>query len=252
MKNNVVNVILYSLAAAAVVAAYGVAAYFGYAKAKDAEIRHIEFVISTTSTAYADASLIADERLPYYEGYLGAKKADVDLSILEDNLRFHDRLENCECYISHDTTLVVCIEPNEVILDFCRKKDSKTHQYSSATGKIFAGDEGSYTIVGREPLKVYGPAPLDEEHWLRSMINFSKSYYRDPLLHGNIESVTVLEDGSLVLNQKDCPTTVIYGNFFSQKDKLQRYKTYLRALKPTGMEYKSVDVRYSDQLICKK
>ncbi|MCF0174961.1 MAG: hypothetical protein HUJ95_06445 [Bacteroidales bacterium] len=252
MKKNVTAIILYSLAAAIVVAAYVMAVISGQKKAEEAVIKEIKFIVDETTTAYADASVLADCSLPYYKPYLGASSTKADLQSLEERLKYHERMENCECYLQRDSILIIKLEPSEVILDFCESKDGAKHYYISPEGKVFSGNEEDYVIVNRAPLKVYGSAPLDDFGWIKKMISFSKAIFKDEVLSNNIESLNVLADGSLTFNQKDCDTVIIFGNFIGRKVKIERYKRYLSTLRNTELNYKSVDIRYANQLVCKR
>jgi len=196
----------------------------------------------------------------HYGAYIGQRLDSLQLHRIEDILDRQSAILKSEAYTTDDGTLNIRITQREPVVRFQRGDDGF---YADVKGFIFPLQDG-YTsrvpvIDGDIPLsggKDYKGAPVgsEETDWMHSVIGMLEYMQRSRIWAENIVQMHVDENGDLVLVPRDGDEVFIFGEPHSVADKFSRIEDYYRFIKPAKEEgyYKTVNVKYDNQIICKK
>ncbi len=93
-----------------------------------------------------------------------------------------------------------------------------------------------------------------EGHLLNQVYQLNELLRADPFLDALIEQIYLNKRGEMILSPKVGKQTILLGRFHNTADKLERLKTfYQEGLPYKGWRaYRSFDLRYSGQVVCKK
>ena len=77
---------------------------------------------------------------------------------------------------------------------------------------------------------------------------------KDDFLKKSITSIKIMPSGNVVLTNRDYDFKILFGKPIHVKEKLKNYKAfYKHAIKDTLVKnYKSINLIYTDQVVCKK
>lgn len=96
---------------------------------------------------------------------------------------------------------------------------------------------------------------LDGEgkEWLQNAISLAQAISTDSYWNRQIGQVDVASNGDFILYTNAGSQTVIFGDASEAGFKLKKLSAFYRNILPTekGPEYKTVNIKYGDQIICK-
>jgi cell division protein FtsQ len=194
-----------------------------------------------------------------YHAYVGLPLDSVDLDRIEKLVLSRSSIKSCEAWLTDDGILHMEISQREPVVRF---DDGHNGYYADATGYIFPlqsrGSAQVPVVEGRIPLKVergFKGMPEDPKQlaWLQQVIGLL-NYIHGSVWENNIKQITVNAGGDLVLIPWEGSEHFIFGEPVRIKEKLLLMRSYYEAVAPSREPgyYKTVDVRYRNQLVCRK
>lgn len=181
--------------------------------------------------------------------------SELNLHEIEEILLENPYLQEVDVYIDANGRLNISVEQRKPILRVINKQgvsyylhknggkmpvsNNFTPRVAVATGEIL--DNGKYA----------GPVESADIVELNKLARF---IHRDPFMKGLVDQVIVKSDGTYELVPKIENHTIWWGdgsNLEEKKRKLQLF--YKKGIKKAGWKsYKRVDLRFKDQIVCKK
>ena len=174
-----------------------------------------------------------------YRAYAGLPLDSVNLSDIERLVCAHSVVRECQAWLTDDGT---------------------NGYYADATGFVFPlqsrGTVDVPVVDGRIPMKIprgFKGAPENEAEkaWLDQMIGLV-NYIRGTVWEGNIVKMTVSANGNLILSPRRGNERFIFGEPVRVKEKIRLMKAYYECVEPVQPDYRTVDLRYRGQLVCRK
>lgn len=262
MRNgrNIAGTILGAAAVAVILVCLCVSA--GISKAKRAKTlcsgTEVEIADSAENRFVSEADI-----LEYMEKDYGKTEGipieDIDLKKMEDILDSQSAVLKSEAYCTKDGILHVKITQRIPVMRF--QKNGRRF-YGDANGYVFPIKEGkaSHVIVidGNIPIEMdnagKGRAVAGEEkEWMERMTEMVLYMEKHKIWSRNIVQIHVLGNGDMVLIPRDGTEKFLFGKPTDIEEKFALMESYYTGVVPAkGKDrYRSVDVRYRGQVICK-
>ena len=183
-----------------------------------------------------------------YGAYIGQRIDSLQLYRIEEILDRQSAILKSEAYATDDGMLNIHITQREPVVRF-QKGDEGF--YADANGFIFPLQSG-YT--SRVPI-VDGDIPLKGgEDYINSVIAMLDFMKRSRVWSENIVQIHADANGDLVLVPREGDERFIFGSPTGVAAKFSRIEDYYKYIKPSRDEgwYKTVNVKYDNQIICKR
>lgn len=195
-----------------------------------------------------------------YPGYIGKRLDSLDLHRIEDILDDQSAILKSEAFVTPDSKLNVRISQRQPVLRF-QKGDYGF--YVDARGYIFPLNgncpakvpviDGAVPVKCQEGFK--GRAQTEREvKWIGDLIDMMSWVSRSRTWKEAIVQIAVNEDGDLVLVPRTGREKFIFGAPDDVPAKFSRIEKYYEYIKPAVQDslYSSVNVKYDNQIICRK
>lgn len=203
---------------------------------------------------------IKDYMDKYYGAYIGQRLDSIRLHKVEAILDVQSAILKSEAYTTDDGMLNIRLTQREPVIRF--QKGSYGF-YADCNGFIFPLQENFTSQVpvmdGAVPIKSaegYKGAPGSEEErqWMAGVIALVDYMGKSRIWAENIVQMHVEDNGDIVMIPRQGNERFIFGSSFGVKDKFDRMSDYYRYILPEKGEgyYKTVNVKYDKQIICKK
>ncbi len=194
-----------------------------------------------------------------YRAYAGLPLDSVDLRRIEQIVCGHSAVRECESWLTDDGILHVCLSQRQPVVRF---QDSSNGYYSDAGGFLFPLQErGSVPVTvveGDLPLKIpkgFKGAPADaaQQLWLSRILHLV-SYMEGTVWQDNISRIHVNKDGDLVLYPLQGKERFLFGPPTRVEEKFALMEAYYESVVPAKGQgwYSLVDLRFREQLVCRK
>lgn len=189
----------------------------------------------------------------------GIPIGDIDLKKIESVLDSQSAVLKSEAYCTKDGTLHVDISQRVPVMRFQKGAASF---YADADGYVFPLKDGksSHVIVidGYIPLKTAGSGKGQavsgrEREWIERMTDMVLYMEKHKVWDRNIVQIHVQQNGDLILIPREGKEKFIFGKPSGIEEKFRLMESYYTGIVPAmGKDrYRSVDVRYRGQIICK-
>ena len=192
-----------------------------------------------------------------YRAYAGLPLDSVDLDRIEKLVQAHSVVRDCEAWLTDDGVLHVQLCQRQPVVRF---DDGTNGYYADATGFVFPlqarGSVEVPVVDGHIPMKIPRgfkgtPADAAEKQWLDQMVAMVNSI-TGTVWEDNIVRITVSRNRNLVLTPREGREQFIFGEPVRVQEKLRLMKAYYESVAPVKPDYRSVDLRYRGQLVCRK
>ena len=192
-----------------------------------------------------------------YRAYAGLPLDSVNLDQIEKLVCAHSVVRECQAWLTDDGILHVALSQRQPVVRF---DDGTNGYYADATGFVFPlqsrGTVDVPVVDGRIPMKIprgFKGTPQNEAEkaWLDKMIGVV-NHIRGTVWEGNIVKMTVSANGNLVLTPRQGNEQFIFGEPVHVKEKMSLMKAYYESVVPVQPDYRTVDLRYRGQLVCRK
>ena len=172
------------------------------------------------------------------------RKVGVDLSKIEKSINSNPMIERSEVVVSIDGVLKAVVKQKTPVGRIF--KDNKSY-YSDYKGGIMPLSEN---FTARVPL-VLGEISQKNEEDLSKLLRF---VYDDEFLKKNIIGVQIMRNGALKMQNRNFDYEIEFGNTQDFEQKFNNYKAfYQKAVLDSSLyNYKKIDLRFSQQVVCTK
>lgn len=213
----------------------------------------------SASNSLVDAGEIRRHLDKEYGKYRGRPADSVNLAKIERIIDGESAVRKSEAYMTRDGILNIYVTQRTPMIRFQKKNGGF---YADKEGFLFPLQPNYTSLVpiidGHIPLKAdsgYKGAPSDKKgkEWLDDIIALVK--YMDGSIWGeNIVQITVNEKGDLVMVPREGKEKFIFGKPESFEKKFEKIGYYYSHVKPSKEDgyYSSVNVKYDNQIICRK
>lgn len=208
------------------------------------------FVTTSDVRKYLDKS---------YGRLIGLPLDSIDLVKVEKIVDSRSAVLKSQAYVTRDSILNITVTQRRPVVRF-QKKDGGF--YADAEGYIFPL-QSSYAshvqiIDGEIPLAANSGYKGDiedpkEKAWFKSVMNVVNYIEGSKIWKGKIVQISVNAKGELILVPREGNEKFLFGqpNSLTEKfSKMEKYYTTIIPEKGTS-RYKTVDVRFANQIVCK-
>lgn len=177
-------------------------------------------------------------------GTLSVVKEKVDLNKIETALNEHGMIEKAEVFSSIDGSLSAQITQKTPIIRYLSDNDS---YYLDKNGSKMPLSEH---YSARVPIVV---GNLTKENQVQYLALFQE-IAQDNFLSKNISGIKILPSGNVIMQNRAYQYQIILGKPEAVKQKLNNYKGFFYyAIKDTLIKkYKSVNLKFTEQVVCNK
>lgn len=194
-----------------------------------------------------------------YRAYAGLPLDSVDLYRIESIITCHSAVRDCEAWLTDNGILHVQISQREPLV---RLEDGSNGYYADADGYIFPlqrrGDADVPVVDGKLPLKVargYKGILEDpaQKAWLDKILNLVQQLKGTPW-ESRIRHIGASANGDLVLLPAEGSERFLFGQPVRIEEKIGLIDKYYNSVVPSKESgyYKTVDLRYRGQIVCRK
>lgn len=170
-------------------------------------------------------------------------KENLDLNKLEKTVNAHEMVEESEVYVSVDGVLKAKVKQKTPIVRVFGATGSFYIDYNGKTMPL------SELYTARVPLVSGAVDPKKPE-----LMNVFRSINDDDFLKKNIIGIKVLENGSLVMKNRNYAYEIDFGKPIHVERKFKNYKAFFQkaALDSTINNYKRINLIFTKQVVCSK
>ena len=191
--------------------------------------------------------------------YLGRTADSIDLTRIEDILDHRSAIRKSEAWITSDGALHLRITQREPVVRF--QKDG-TGFYADSEGFLFPLSDYSAKVPvvdGAIPLHTEAgfkgePGSEAERLWLRRMLDLANYISDSRIWSESIAQITVQPDGDLILVPRTGRERFLFGPPQQIREKFDKMRDYYEYIAPSKEEgyYRTVNVKYKGQIVCRK
>ena len=196
----------------------------------------------------------------YYGAYIGQRLDSIKLHKVESILDVQSAILKSEAYTTEDGMLNIRLTQREPVIRF--QKGSYGF-YADCNGFLFPLQENYTTPVpvmdGAVPVNSAegfkgAPGTEAEREWLAGVISLVEYMGKTRIWAENIVQMHVEDNGDIVMIPRQGSERFIFGGPGGAKEKFDRMSDYYRYILPEKGEgyYKTVNVKYDKQIVCKK
>ena len=252
--------ILISAAALAALVALCALIHAGTAREKalrTCEGLRVEYADDYRFVSEADIKEYLDK---YYGAYIGQRLDSIRLYRMEAILDEQSAILKSEAYVTGDGLLHIRLTQREPVIRF--QKDGYGF-YADCNGFVFPLQENYSTPVpvmdGAVPVRCaegYKGAPETEAEraWMAGVVALVGYMDKSRIWAENIVQMHVEDNGDIVMIPREGGERFIFGSPAGAADKFARMSDYYRYILPEKGDgyYRTVNVKYDNQIVCRK
>ena len=217
---------------------------FSSKRNSERKINKIDIKFDSNENMFLTHEMVNNLLIQNFGGASTIQKDKVDLNTLETVLDDHEMIEKAEVFSSINGSLNAHIKQKTPIV-----------RYVSDNAKYYLDSKGdriplSENFSARVPVVIGQINDAEKSNYVYLFNEIAK----DDFLKKSITGLTILPSGSIVMTNRDYDFKIIFGNPIHVDKKLKNYKAfYKHAIKDTLIKnYKSVNLLFTDQVVCKK
>lgn len=208
---------------------------------------------------------VSDEEIKLYidrgcGALTGRKLSEIDLKKIEDVLNEKSAILSSEAYTAHDSCIHVDVFCREAVALF---KTSVGNYYTDRTGFMFPVTKECTldipTIDGNVPARpqngVKGYSGSEKgKKWLEGLIGMLDYIGSHKRIGRMVARIHVNDNGEIVLYPKEGKERFVFGGPEDYETKFRKMDNYYKEIVPhkTDVSYRTVILKYEDQIICRK
>lgn len=250
---NIILTVLGGLSAAAVIVLFAC----GSARASRLECSGVKVCVKDSTVNHFVSEKDVKGLLQSICGSVTGVYADsLDLESIESRLEGKSVIRGCEAYFTGDGILNIDITQRTPAVRF---QNSKNGWYADADGYIFPLQR-SYTsrvqvVDGDFPIKVERGFKGQVEdkaqrEWLMRVVQITE-YMEKNGWKDRISQIHVSSNGEVLLVPSSGKEKFLFGQPVGIEKKFRKMEKYYRMILPLGKDYRSVDLRFDGQIVCK-
>ncbi|GGD13728.1 cell division protein FtsQ/DivIB [Flavobacterium orientale] len=172
------------------------------------------------------------------------RKVALDLNSLEFAINQHDMVEKSQVYVSIDGILKAVVKQKTPIARVFNANESYYIDYEGTKMPL------SDIHTARVPL-ISGMNSQDE---LPQLIGLLRHIYDSEFLKRNIIGIQISPTGQLMMKNRNFDYVIDFGKSLAFEDKFKNYEAFFyKAIQDSSIyQYKKIDLKYSQQVVCTK
>jgi len=194
-----------------------------------------------------------------YRAYAGLPLDSVDLTKIESIVTGHGAVRECQAWLTDDGILHIRLSQREPVVRF---DDGGNGYYADAEGFIFPlqarGSVDVPVVDGKLPFTLprgyKGPVTNPaQKAWMDKILDLVHQM-KGTVWENNIKNITAVAGGDLVLTPVQGKERFLFGQPVRVEEKIGLMERYYDSVVPSKEPgyYKTVDLRYRGQLVCRK
>ena len=218
---------------------------------------HVEYADDYRFVSEADIKAYLDK---YYGAYIGQRLDSIRLHKVEAILDEQSAILKSEAYVTSDGLLNIRLTQREPVVRFQKEGFGF---YADRGGLIFPLQENYSTSVpvmdGAVPINITegfkgAPETEKERAWMAGVVSLVDYMAKTRIWAENIVQMHVEDNGDIVMIPREGKERFIFGDPSGAADKFDRMADYYRYILPEKGEgyYKTVNVKYDKQIVCRK
>jgi cell division protein FtsQ len=202
----------------------------------------IEFL--NAESPFVTHEMVNNLLIEKFGGASTIKKENLDLKSIEQTLNKHSLIDDSEVYVSVDGRLKTIVKQKSPIARVFNNNASFYIDYEGGKMPL------SKNFSARVPL-VYGKINTAKD---KDFVSLLQMIHNDDFLKKNIIGMQVLEDGSVVMKNRNYSYDIVFGRTIHMERKFNNYKAFFqKAVQDTLIDsYKSVNLKFTKQVVCTK
>ena len=193
-----------------------------------------------------------------YGTYVGLRLDSVDLKKVETLIDAKSAVRKSQAWLTDDGMLHVSVTQREPVVRF---QGPSGGFYADRDGFLFPLQSRHTARVpvvdGALPFQVEkgykGEAVTEEQRgWVESVLNLVRYLDARPEWAGIVGQISVRKGGELLLIPREGNERFLFGSPTDIDAKFSRIRKYYEGVAPLEQDYRTVDVRYDGQIVCKK
>lgn len=171
-------------------------------------------------------------------------KDELNLNKLENSINAHPMIQKSDVFVSVDGVLKAVVQQKTPVARVVDEQGSFYIDYEGNTMPL------SDNYTARVPL-ISGENNLKNKKKLSEIL---KMIYDDEFLKKNIIGVQIMPNGSLKLLNRNYNYQIDFGGTIRMNAKFNNYKVFFQkaVLDSSLYKYKTIDLRFAQQVICTK
>ena len=187
---------------------------------------------------------------------LGRTTARIDLDSIERAIRARGEVMGAQVYAANPQTVGVQITQRKPVI---RLENGAQHWYADPQGYLFpvANSVDVPVVTGNLPLQLAdnyrGAVPDQSRTWLLNLVELARYIDEKEVLRNEIAQIDVAEDGDIVLYTRTPGPAIIFGDSTGYVEKFRKLEAWWRNIAPLERDkpYKTINLKYNNQIICK-
>jgi cell division protein FtsQ len=203
-----------------------------------------EIQLLNTKDPFITHEMVNKLLIDNFGGTFNIKKEGLDLKKVEQAINKHGMIDKSEVYVGVNGKLITIVKQK---LPVARVFNSNTSFYIDYKGGTMPL---STNFSARVPL-VYGDI---NNRYAPNFVELLQEIYNDDFLKKNIIGLEILEDGSVIMKNRNYNYEIVFGRTIHIKRKINNYKAfYQKAVQDTLINsYKKINLKFTKQVVCVK
>lgn len=192
-----------------------------------------------------------------YKDLIGTPLSEIDLHKVEEILKGHNSIQECNAYVDNDGVLQLTVTQMKPSVRF---QTADRGFYSDESGNLIPIQPSFIADVpiidGHIPIdttcwRIGSPEDTTDSEWARNIAAMADKISSDPLWKNSISQIHCDEKGDLIIVTKAGKEKFIFGQPTRIDEKLKKIKIYYEAVacREDAKRYEVVDLRYNRQII---
>lgn len=245
-----IDIILYSVAGVLLLAITVIGIAGSRRQASHTKCRGVKVELTDSSkNSFVSADQVRAIIDKEYGGYRNVPMGDISLTRIEDILERHGMMQVHEAYFTKDAVLHIMVKQYTPVL---KMKSEEGLWYLCRGGRWFRVGKGKDWCADIPVMS--GAARSDNPQWMREACGLGEFIAERESLRTEIEGLSCDRKGEISLKLSGRNETFIIGRPTQLKDKFSRidkYKEIMRREESAAPAYRSVNVKYDRQIVCK-
>jgi cell division protein FtsQ len=172
------------------------------------------------------------------------KKDELDLNKLENVIDNHKMIEKSQVFVSIDGVLKAVVKQRTPIARFFNESNSFYLDYKGSIMPL------SDNFTAHVPL-VFGKIKQENKVQITDLF---REVYDDAFLKENVIGGEILDNGAVVLRNRNYDFKIYFGIAQNIKEKFKKYKAFFQKADADSslLKYKMIDLRFEKQVVCTK
>ena len=187
---------------------------------------------------------------------IGTPTVAVNIDSIERAIRSHGEVMSVQVYAADEQTVAARLTQRKPVV---RLENGSQNWYADPEGYLFPVNNSVDVpiVTGNLPLQLSdnyrGSVPEDKRGWLLGLVELARYIDSKPVLQREISQIDIAPDGDIVLYTRSAGPAILFGDSGGCAEKFRKLEAYWRNIAPQAKDktYKTINLKYNNQIICK-